>query len=73
MKSNITIKVEFLVGTEVETAVAEAKQKAKLWQVAYIAFDFNGASFSIGANADVEEVIAEWKSTHGKLYGICAA
>ena len=73
MKSNITIKVEFLAGTEVEKAVAEAKQKAELWQVAYINFDFNGVSFSIGANADVEEVVAEWKSTHGKPYGICAA
>lgn len=73
MKSNITIKVEFLAGTEVEKAVTEAKQKAKLWQVAYVAFDFNGVSFSVGANADVGEVVAEWKSTHGKPYGICAA
>lgn len=73
MKSNMTIKVEFLAGTEVKEAVIEAKQKAELWRVAYVTFDFNGASFSIGANADVEEVVAEWKSTHGKPYGICAA
>lgn len=73
MKSNITIKVEFLAGTEIKDAVREAKQKAKLWQVAYVEFDFNGANFCIGANADVEDVVAEWESTHGKPYGICAA
>jgi hypothetical protein len=73
MKSNITIKVEFLAGTEIEKAVTEAKQKAELWQVAYVAFKFNGVSFSIGANADVEDVVAEWKSTGGKSFGICAA
>ena len=73
MKSNMTIKVEFLAGTELEKAVVEAKEKAELWQVAFVKFDFNGASFSIGANADVEEVVAEWKNTYGKPYGICAA
>lgn len=65
MKSNMTIKVEFLAGTNVKKAVAEAKQKAELWQVAYVTFNFNGSSFSISANADVEDVISEWKSTHG--------
>lgn len=72
MKSNITIKVEFLAGTEIKDAVTEAKQKAELWQVAYVEFDFNSTNFCIGSNADVEDVVAEWESTHGKPYGICA-
>jgi len=73
MKSSIQIKVEFLAGTGIKKAVTEAKQKAELWSVAYVVFEFNGASFAIGANADIEGVIAEWKSTKGKPYGICAA
>ena len=72
MTSNMCVKVEFLVGTDIDDAVQEAKSKAALWQVAYVTFDFNGCSFSIGANANVDETIEEWHTTKGKPYGICA-
>jgi hypothetical protein len=71
MKSNMKVSVGFLAGTDIEEAVIEAKKKAEIWQVAYVIFDFNGSRFSISANADVENVLGEWKSTHGKPYGIC--
>lgn len=73
MKSAMCVEVEFLAGTDVEKAVTEAKLKAAQWDVAYVKFNFNGASFSIGRNADVFEVVQEYKSTHGKPFGICYA
>ena len=67
----ICINVEFLPGTSVEEAVAEAKEKALAWDVAYVKFNFNGASFSIGRNCDVYAAVEEYHKTHGKPYGIC--
>ena len=72
MKSNMTIDVEFLAGTDIADAVQEAKAKAALWCVAYVCFDFNGTKFSIGPNADTGEVLERWKARDTK-YGICAA
>ena len=72
MKSNMTFNVEFLVGTTIEQAVEEAKLKAEQLDVAYICFNFNGTSFSIGRNADVCGVLEEWRSRDNK-YGIYAA
>lgn len=73
MTSKMCIEVEFLAGTDVEKAVTEAKIKAVQWDVAYVKFNFNGASFSIGRNADVYEAVKEYEATHGKPYGICYA
>jgi len=67
--SNITIDVEFLAGTTIEQAVSEAKAKAEKWEVAYVCFNFNGAKFSIGRNADVYSAIQDYKNGHHK-YGI---
>ena len=68
----MTLNVEFLAGTTIEQAVEEAKIKAEKLDVAYICFSFNGTSFSIGRNADVCEVLEEWRNKDNK-YGICAA
>jgi hypothetical protein len=73
MKSNMSIEVEFLGGTAMGDAVAEAKAKALQWDVAYVCFKFNGVRFSIGRNADVEAVVDEWNSDRCTKYGICAA
>ena len=70
--SAITVAVEFLAGTEIKDCVIEAKQKAINWGVAYICFDFNGTSFSIGANADVNSVVEEWSADKKPKYGIVA-
>jgi len=71
MKASMCIEVEFLAGTDIESAVIEAKIKAEKWDVAYVKFKFNGASFSIGRNADVYNAVEEYHATHGKPYGIC--
>lgn len=44
--SNISIKVEFLAGTSITQCLDEAKEKAILWDVAYVKFDFNGVKVS---------------------------
>jgi hypothetical protein len=72
-KSNMTIEVDFLAGTKIEDAVTEAKEKAALWGIAYVQFKFNDVRFSIGAGADVYEVLQEWKSHDKRSYGIVAA
>ena len=68
----MTIDVDFLSGTTIEQAVKEAKLKARHFDVAYVCFDFNGTSFRIGRNADICEVLEEWRNKDSK-YGICAA
>ena len=69
--SNMTIKVDFLAGTTVEQAIKEAKLKALHFDVAYVRFNFNEVSFSIGRGADVSKVLEEWRN-HDSKYSICA-
>ena len=71
-KSNMTINVEFLAGTKIEDAVKEAKEKAQQLDVAFICFNFNGVHLSIGRNADVSDVVNQWKYGEGPL-SICEA
>lgn len=72
--SNMTIKVDFLAGTDLRDAVAEAKEKARYFKVAYINFNFNGTSFSIGATADIDYVVAQYRKQGDHLkYGIISA
>ncbi len=72
MKSNMSVRVEFLGGTDVKDAVAEAKAKAESWDVAYVCFNFNGTNFSIGRGCDISAAANEWSdhwkdSSKGKL------
>lgn len=66
--SNITIDVEFLAGTSINKAISEAKQKAIQWDVAYVCFNFNGVSMSVGKNADVDEGISQWEAALGSRF-----
>lgn len=69
MKSNMTINIDFLAGTQIHEAVAEAKLKAALFDVAYVQFKFNGKEFSIGRNVDVAAAVEDYQK--GKTrYGI---
>jgi len=70
MRSKMQIKVDFLAGTKIEDAIAEAKIMAEKLDVAYITFDFNGTNVSIGRNCDVEETVRLWDKD--RKYGICA-
>lgn len=76
MKSNICINVEFLAGTSIEQAVIEAKDKAILWQVAYVKFDFNGVKMSIRSSSSVIEAVDRFhqeikKSSKEHKFVIC--
>ena len=66
------IKVEFLEGTPLDDRIKEAKIKAAELDVAYIKFDFNGTTFSIGSKADLHKTLTMWRCGD-KKYGICAA
>lgn len=55
--SKITIKVDFLAGTDLKGAITEAKQKACFWDVAYVTFPFNGIGCSISQKADVDKLV----------------
>ena len=68
--SKITINIEFLAGTDILTAITEAKEKALKWDVAHVCFNFNGTNFSIGRNANIEEVMMEWDNREDSKYGI---
>ena len=65
--SNITVNVEFLAGTDLRVAIEEAKEKCVKWDVAYVCFDFNGVSFSIGKNADTLQCWEEFLHTNRKI------
>lgn len=66
MKSNMTLAVGFLAGTNTETAITEAKQLARSLNLAYTTFSFNGVKFSIGQTANVEEAVQQYgkRSSH---------
>ena len=57
--SHMTIEVEFLGGTDIKTAIREAKELATKLDISYVCFDFNGTSFSIGKNVNINKVIKE--------------
>lgn len=61
MKSNMTVRVEFLAGTSIEGAVQEAIQKAKLWDVAYVSFKFNGVNMNIRSNTNPDEAVEKFQ------------
>lgn len=58
--SNICLEVEFLPGTSIEEACAEAISQVNFFGFAYIKFNFNGVSMSIGKNATIEKCVSEF-------------
>lgn len=58
--SKITMKVEFMAGTGIKQAIAEAKDKAIQWDVAYIEFNFNGTRVSVGKRCNVLKSAEQW-------------
>lgn len=51
--SNLKLDVEILAGTSIGDAIEEAKNKCRMFDLAYVCFSFNGVSASIGQDADV--------------------
>jgi len=68
--SNMELTVEFLAGTGLEDAIIEAKDKARLLNVAYIKFSFNGVEFAVGGNADIKKTLDQYSDCKTKF--ICA-
>ena len=56
----MVIKVEFLAGTTLTEALYEARAKARMFNIAYIQFKFNGTDFSIGKKANIEQCLADY-------------
>ena len=65
MSNRMSIVVEFLAGTDLKEAITEAKKMAAKLNLAYIKFNFNGKSFSIGENANVEKAVSQYHSDFG--------
>lgn len=65
MLSTMAIEVSFLAGTDLVEAAHEAKIKARLFDVAFIHFNFNGVKFSIGRHADVDRVVEDYACNTG--------
>ena len=64
--SNMSVQVEFLAGTSFEDAVKEAKEKAILWDLAYVMFDFNGIHVSVRPTANVDDVMETYNNAFGE-------
>ena len=48
MYKDLSIEVEFMIGTDFENACYQAKSLAQELNIAYIKFDFNGVRVSVG-------------------------
>lgn len=59
--SKMSIRVSFTAGVSLREALTEAKEKAKKLGVAFIEFSFNGASFAVSPQADIERGIEEFE------------
>ena len=68
--SNMTLECEFVAGTDIGTAIAEAKVKARHLRVAYMTFNLNGVSVSIGPNADLNKAVVDFEKQQHKAIEI---
>lgn len=66
---NMTIEVDFLAGTNIKSAIKEAKQLASILGVAFVQFKFNETEFSVSHKADIKKMIKEYKNQKTE-YGI---
>lgn len=58
--SNISMEIEFVAGTTIESAVTEAKQKVSEWNVGSIHFEFNGVKVYVGEDSDLSNIENKW-------------
>lgn len=66
----MSINVEFLVGTDLEEALLEARKKCSQWGVSYVSFKFNGVAFSIGPTADIQKALQEYAKNQKAILNI---
>lgn len=72
---SMIISVEFMAGTDVRDAVAQAKDAAARLGVTYVCFKFNGVEFSVGRHANIDSVVERYTniSKIGAKHSIIAA
>ena len=61
--SKMTIKVSFLAGTDIRTAVIEAREKANMFQVNTISFNFNGIECHVKGDSNISKIAEIWEKT----------
>lgn len=66
--SNMTMNVEFIGGTSIHSAISDARSKAIMFDIAYIQFNFNDASFSVGKHCDVITAVQYWNDNPQKKH-----
>jgi len=54
--SRIELLVSFLAGTDIVDAIKDARRLARILDVAYIKFDFNGISVAVSQDPDILEM-----------------
>ena len=55
--SRMCLKVSFLPGTTLEEAIADAIEKARKLDIAFVEFSFNGVHFAISRTSDINKEI----------------
>lgn len=58
--SNMKVVVEFNAGTSIFDAVIEAKEKASLWKVGCVVFQFNGVEVCVSPRTNTLNIDEEW-------------
>ena len=61
VKSNMELRVNFLSGTDISQAIDEAKSKAKMWDLAYVKFSFNGIEIAVSQGSNVKEGVEKYQ------------
>lgn len=60
-QSNMILEVEFLDGTDIEDAILEAREKASIFNLAYVKFRFHGVTLNIHQTSDVELTVHDYQ------------
>ena len=58
--SNMNIVVEFTAGTSILEAVLEAKDKAIVWGISSVIFNFNGIEVHVNSKQNSLDIEEEW-------------
>lgn len=58
--SNMNIVVNFTAGTSISDAVLEAKDKAIMWGVSSVIFNFNGVEVHVSNRQNNLDIDEEW-------------
>ncbi len=52
--SKMIVSVRFIAGSNIMDCLIEAQEKAVMWNVAYVEFEFNGIEVSVSPYVDID-------------------